>query len=185
MLPDVAGTITFQYMNHFFGFFLLDCTTPSIMSYKTMDQLYIEKDIISNETTEEKEIRRKNLFKTCIKSDIEYVTDTIIFEILYPTALFTMRQGADHETKSVKLWALLDHTFKPLKTNVKVKTLFTGFWNAETKTHTFEPFKEAGSDMLLNVINEKIHPMRLSNISDRTKSFKMVFELIIPPKGSV
>ena len=155
------------------------------MSYKTIRELYIEKDVIKNETTEEKEIRRKNLFKALIKSDIEYVTDTIIFEILYPTALFTMKKGMDGETKSVKLWSLLDHTFKPLKTNVKVKTLFTGFWDTTTKTHTLEPFKEAGSDMILNVINERIHPMRLSNISDRTKSLKMVLELTIPPKESL
>lgn len=147
-----------------------------------LEELYQKKDIEISQTTQQREQNKSQTFKSHIKHDMEYVADTIIHDLLYPSAIYMMKKKEDTETKRIKIWTILQHPYKPLKTNIQVKTLFIGFWKPETKTHDIQPFRDAGTDVLLNVINDKIKPMTLENISDRTKSFKMVFELVIPAR---
>lgn len=66
-------------------------------------------------------------------------------------------------------------------THIKPSTFFTGFWDKQTRTHSFEAFEGSQCVPMLDKLVEVFEPLgyKLTDISDDSKSMRRVLQVQI------
>lgn len=152
-----------------------------------LEQLYAKSDKKREELkrSSEREESIKETLRNNLAHDSDMIRDAIINKIIMPQCERIMAKSNDDEEKVFKLWNIqYEECLRslPLKGNMKVSTFFTGFWDDASKSHTFDAFEEAGKKKMFDELKDKILPLVLTDISDRSRSMAYVLTCTIPAR---
>ena len=96
------------------------------------------------------------------------------------------KMDMDEHTKglTIRVWNICANVKVSKISNIKPKTFFTGFWDSTAKAHNDDMWKEAGIPLMLTSLQDKLSHLKITDISDRSKSSSHVLEIVVPGKPS-